>query len=54
MTSSHTGHTFEVYKLVMSSGTLWLGGNTALGTDQNQDMYTVILQPLCLNGTTIV
>ena len=55
VTNSHS-RTFEVYKKVISSGTLWLGGNTGDGSDGGvgADMYTVILQPMCLNGTTIV
>ena len=52
--TNSNGHTFQLYKKVVSSGTFWLGGNTANGTDQGQEMYTVILQPMCLNGTTIV
>ena len=54
--TNSNGHTFQVYKKVVSSGTLWLGGNLASGALRGQggDMYTVILQPMCWNGTTIV
>jgi fibronectin type 3 domain-containing protein len=51
--ANSNGHTFEVYKLVLSSGTLTLGGNLAAGgTDQSGEMYTVILLPLCWNSNT--
>ena len=53
VTNNHS-RTFEVYKKVISSGTMWLGGNTGDGSDGGvgADMYTVIFQPMCWNGTT--
>ena len=51
--TNSNGHTFEVYKKVLSAGPLWLGGNLAAGaTDQGGEMYSVILQPLCWNNNT--
>ena len=51
--SNSNGHNFELYKKVMSAGTLWLGGNLAAGaTDQGGEMYTVLLMPLCWNSNT--
>ena len=51
--SNSNGHYFHVYSKVVSSGLLWLGGNLASGaTDQQGEMYTVILQPMCWNSTT--
>ena len=51
--TNSNGHTFEVYEKVLSAGPLWLGGNLAAGaTDQGGEMYSVLFQPLCWNGST--
>ena len=51
--TNSNGHTFEIYKKVLSSGTLTLGGNLAAGgVDQGGEMYTLLLQPLCWNSST--
>ena len=51
--TNSNGHTFEIYKKVLSIGTLWLGGNLAAGgVDQGGEMYTLLLCPLCWNSST--
>ena len=51
--TNSNGHTFRLYSKVLSTGTLWLGGNLAAGaTDQGGQMYSLLLCPLCWNSST--
>jgi hypothetical protein len=52
--TNSSGHTFKIYKKVLSIGTLMLGGNLAAGgVDQGGEMYTLLLQPLRWNSSTM-
>ena len=51
------GHTFKILSMVILPGTIWLGGNTkdgsASGISGGVEMYSVLIQPMCWDGTNI-